>query len=126
MASADEEEANQAMQESNSQGEERILVSVRLRPLNDKEASRREAVDWECIDDNTIMYKNTYLQSGHCIPNSFTFDRVFRCHCSTRQVYEEGAKAVVLSALAFLHMGKLAVGNIYHVWNNRVYYGGHI
>ncbi|MCD7450176.1 hypothetical protein HAX54_004165 [Datura stramonium] len=37
--------------------EERIFVSVRLRPLNEDE--RNDVSDWECIDDTTIIYKNS-------------------------------------------------------------------
>lgn len=37
--------------------EERILVLVRLRPLSEKEISADEVADWECINDNTILYR---------------------------------------------------------------------
>lgn len=65
MGSVDGEEA---MQGSSNREDERILVSVRLRPLNEKEASRKEAIDWECVDDTTIIYKNNSS-------NSFTFGK---------------------------------------------------
>ncbi|CAO2828046.1 unnamed protein product [Amaranthus hypochondriacus] len=90
--------------------EERILVSVRLRPLNEKEASRKEAIDWECINDTTIIYKNNSSPERSLYPNTFTFDRVFRYDCSTRQVYEEGAKAVVLSAVSGINSSVFAYG----------------
>lgn len=100
MGSVDGEEA---MQGSSNREDERILVSVRLRPLNEKEASRKEAIDWECVDDTTIIYKNNSS-------NSFTFDRVFRSDCSTRQVYEDGAKAVVLSVVSGINSSVFAYG----------------
>jgi centromeric protein E len=33
-----------------STGEERILVSVRVRPLNDKEVARNDLSEWACIN----------------------------------------------------------------------------
>ena len=39
---------------------EKILVSVRLRPLNDKEIARGEPAEWECINDTTIISRSTF------------------------------------------------------------------
>lgn len=72
MGSADGDEA---MQGSSGREEERILVSVRLRPLNGKEALRKEAVDWECINGNTIVYKNNLSPERSLYPNYFTFGK---------------------------------------------------
>lgn len=47
--------AEEAMQGS-AGSEERILVSVRVRPLNEKELSRNDLSEWECINGTTIMY----------------------------------------------------------------------
>ncbi|KAL9245657.1 hypothetical protein vseg_019282 [Gypsophila vaccaria] len=89
---------------------ERILVSVRVRPLNEKEAARRELVDWECINDTTIVHKNNLSPERTVYPTSYTFDRVFRPDCSTRQVYEEGAKSVVLSVVGGINSSVFAYG----------------
>ncbi|KAK9678758.1 hypothetical protein RND81_11G231700 [Saponaria officinalis] len=89
---------------------ERILVSVRVRPLNEKEAARRELIDWECINDTTIVHKNNLSPERTVYPTSYTFDRVFRPNCSTRQVYEEGAKSVVLSAVGGINSSVFAYG----------------
>ncbi|KAL4280310.1 hypothetical protein GQ457_03G002330 [Hibiscus cannabinus] len=78
--------------------EERILVLVRLRPLSDKEIVANEVSDWECINDNTILYRNT-LREGSTFPSAYTFDRVFRGDCLTKQVYQEGAKEIALSVV---------------------------
>ncbi|PPD99106.1 hypothetical protein GOBAR_DD03835 [Gossypium barbadense] len=78
--------------------EERILVLVRLRPLSDQEIVANEVADWECINDSTILYRNT-LREGSTFPSAYTFDRVFRGDCSTKQVYEEGAKEIALSVV---------------------------
>lgn len=52
--------------------EEKILVLVRLRPLNEKEIMMNEAADWECINDTSILYRNT-LREGSTFPSAYTF-----------------------------------------------------
>ncbi|GAB2279480.1 hypothetical protein Dimus_014119 [Dionaea muscipula] len=91
-------------------GVERIFVSVRMRPLNEKEMTRNEVVDWECINDNTIVYKNHSAPERSMYPTSYAFDRVFRCNCSTRQVYEEAAKEVALSVVGGINSSVFAYG----------------
>lgn len=60
--------------------EERILVSVRLRPLNDKEILRNDVSDWECINDTTIIYKNVNLSVSErsMYPSAYTFGKLIR------------------------------------------------
>lgn len=68
---ADEPTNGNAQGSSNSQ-EERIFVSVRLRPLNEKEFARNEASDWECFSNNTIAFKSS--QSDRVVfPSSYSF-----------------------------------------------------
>ncbi|PHT68644.1 hypothetical protein T459_28131 [Capsicum annuum] len=64
--------------------EEKILVLVRLRPLSEKEIMRNEVLDWECINETTILYRNS-LQ-----------ERVYKGDCSTREMYEGGTKEIAL------------------------------
>lgn len=72
--------------------EEKILVLVRLRPLSEKEITADEATDWECINDTTILYRNT-LREGSTFPSAYTFGKQYvpmsfglnfklYCHCS--------------------------------------------
>lgn len=72
--------------------EEKILVLVRLRPLSEKEITADEATDWECINDTTILYRNT-LREGSTFPSAYTFGTQYvpmsfglnfklYCHCS--------------------------------------------
>ncbi|KAL4303500.1 hypothetical protein GQ457_10G024660 [Hibiscus cannabinus] len=89
--------------------EERILVVVRLRPLSDKEIIADEVSDWECINDSTILYRNT-LREGSTFPSTYTFDRVFRGDALTKQVYEEGAKEVALSVVSGVNSSIFAYG----------------
>ncbi|KAE8715667.1 Detected protein of unknown function [Hibiscus syriacus] len=58
--------------------EERIFVSVRLWPLNEKEIDRHDASDWECISDNTIIYRNSLSVSEKSMyPTAYTFATIF-------------------------------------------------
>ncbi|KAL3637460.1 hypothetical protein CASFOL_018628 [Castilleja foliolosa] len=92
--------------------EERIKVSVRVRPLNDEEISRNDVSDWECINDDTIVYKNvSYLASERSMyPPAFTFDRVFSSDCYTREVYEQGVKDVAISVVHGINSTVFAYG----------------
>lgn len=54
--------------------EEKILVLIRLRPLSEKETDANESADWECINDTTILYRNT-LREGSTFPNAYTFGK---------------------------------------------------
>ncbi|KAL0448476.1 UNVERIFIED_CONTAM: Kinesin-like protein KIN-7H [Sesamum latifolium] len=92
--------------------EERIHVSVRLRPLNAKEILRNDVSDWECINDDTVVYKNVSLSASDrsMYPTAYTFDKVFRSDCSTREVYEKGAKDVAVSVLSGLNSSVFAYG----------------
>lgn len=90
--------------------EEKILVSVRLRPLNDKELAQNDVADWECINNTTIMIKNNNLPDRSVVPVAYSFDRVFGCDNSTRQVYEEAAKSVALSVMSGINSSIFAYG----------------
>ncbi|XVE87398.1 hypothetical protein DITRI_Ditri18aG0114300 [Diplodiscus trichospermus] len=91
--------------------EERIFVSVRLRPLSEKEIARHDVSDWECISDNTIIYRNSLSVSERSMyPSAYTFDRVFSSDCPNRQVYEAGAKEVALSVVSGINSSVFAYG----------------
>ncbi|KHN45902.1 Kinesin-related protein 11 [Glycine soja] len=103
-----EEQGNMAL--SNAQ-EERIFVSIRVRPLNEREKARHDVSDWECISGNTIRYKN----NGHAEPrplsmDTYAFDRVFGEKCNTKQVYEQGIKEVALSVVRGINSSIFAYG----------------
>ncbi|XP_042386129.1 kinesin-like protein KIN-7C [Zingiber officinale] len=88
---------------------ERIFVSVRLRPLSKKEVAMNDPCDWECINDTTIIFRNN-LSERSISPTAYTFDRVFRSACTTKQVYEEGAKEVALSVVSGINATIFAYG----------------
>lgn len=52
--------------------EEKIVVTVRVRPLNKKELWAKDHEAWECIDDHTIVHKPP-PQDRSAQPASFTF-----------------------------------------------------
>uniref|UniRef100_A0A453RQR6 Kinesin motor domain-containing protein n=1 Tax=Aegilops tauschii subsp. strangulata TaxID=200361 RepID=A0A453RQR6_AEGTS len=87
--------------------EERIMVSVRMRPLNGRESG--DSSDWECISPTTVMFRST-VPDRAMFPTAYTYDRVFGPNCSTRQVYEEGAKEVALSVVNGINSSIFAYG----------------
>ncbi|XP_068658421.1 kinesin-like protein KIN-7A [Aristolochia californica] len=86
--------------------EEKIYVTVRVRPLSEKEQMINEEIVWECSDDHTILFKN----APHERLNTYTFDKVFGPACSTEKVYEEGVKDVALSSLTGINATIFAYG----------------
>ncbi|CAI9103710.1 OLC1v1002245C1 [Oldenlandia corymbosa var. corymbosa] len=89
--------------------DEKILVLVRLRPLSDKEILRSEVSDWECINETTILYRNS-LQERSGLPSAYSFDRVFRGDCPTRNVYDQGVKEIALSVVSGINSTIFAYG----------------
>ncbi|KAJ7979191.1 Kinesin-like protein [Quillaja saponaria] len=87
--------------------EEKILVTVRVRPLSRKEQAMYDLIAWDCLDEHTIVYKSPN-QERTVTP--YTFDKVFAPMCSTQKVYEEGAKDVALSALSGINATIFAYG----------------
>ncbi|VFQ63415.1 unnamed protein product [Cuscuta campestris] len=88
-------------------GEEKILVTVRVRPLSSKEQAVYDLVAWDFPNDHTIVSKNL---SHERHSGSYSFDFVFGPICSTRKVYEEGARDVALSALSGINATIFAYG----------------
>ncbi|XP_074286229.1 kinesin-like protein KIN-7E [Silene latifolia] len=89
--------------------EEKILVLVRLRPLNEKEITKNEVADWECINSSTILYRNS-LQERSGLPTAYSYDRVFSGDCSSKQVYDEGTKEIALSVVSGINSSIFAYG----------------
>ncbi|KAJ6746590.1 KINESIN-LIKE PROTEIN KIN-7B [Salix koriyanagi] len=87
--------------------EEKILVTVRVRPLSRREQALYDLIAWDCPDDHTILFKNPNQERP---ATSYKFDKVFDPSCSTLKVYEEGAKNVALSALTGINATIFAYG----------------
>ncbi|KAI3762790.1 hypothetical protein L1987_53231 [Smallanthus sonchifolius] len=88
---------------------EKIFVSVRVRPMNAKELAKNDTSDWECVNNNTIVYKNASTERS-MYPNAYTFDRVYGNESTTREVYEVGVKRVALSVLNGINTSIFAYG----------------
>lgn len=92
--------------------EEKILVLVRLRPLSEKEAAANEVTDWECINDTTILYRNT-LREGSTFPSAYTFGyimvTVLRGRCMKKDQGELLSQLSVGLTPVYLLMGKQVV-----------------
>ncbi|KAJ3695687.1 hypothetical protein LUZ60_001064 [Juncus effusus] len=87
--------------------EEKIFVTVRVRPLNRKEQLAKDQSVWDCVDEQTVVYKG---QDKSSAPSSYKFDKVFGPSSLTETVYEEGAKDVALSALTGINATIFAYG----------------
>ncbi|KAL2338826.1 hypothetical protein Fmac_013272 [Flemingia macrophylla] len=87
--------------------EEKIRVTVRMRPLSRKEQAMYDLIAWDCLDEHTIVFKNPNQERP---ASTYTFDNVFSPACSTQKVYEEGAKDVSLSALSGINATIFAYG----------------
>ncbi|KAK1437619.1 hypothetical protein QVD17_03413 [Tagetes erecta] len=85
---------------------EKILVTVRLRPLTPRELSKYDLLAWDCPDHNTLASTNLNLN----LNSSYTFDRVFPPSSSNNNVYEQGARDVALSALKGINATIFAYG----------------
>lgn len=58
--------------------EEKIFVSVRLRPLSVRERVRNDVADWECINDETVIYRSHLSISERSMyPTAYTFGKTF-------------------------------------------------
>ncbi|XP_023639145.1 kinesin-like protein KIN-7H isoform X2 [Capsella rubella] len=104
-----------ASEEDHMQGpsvtEEKIYVSVRMRPLNDKERLRNNVPDWDCINNTTIIYRSQLSISDRSMyPSAYTFDRVFGPESCTRHVYDQGAKEVAFSVVSGVNASVFAYG----------------
>ncbi|XP_068641151.1 kinesin-like protein NACK1 [Aristolochia californica] len=89
--------------------EEKIFVTVRVRPLSKKELASKDQMAWECVDGHTIMFKSSSQERTN-LPACYSFDKVFAPACVTDMVYEEGAKDVALSALTGINATIFAYG----------------
>ena len=58
--------------------EETIRVSIRLRPLNDKESAKNDSSDWECINNNSVVFRST-LPDRSMFPQTYTFGKKHKC-----------------------------------------------
>ncbi|KAK9099598.1 hypothetical protein Syun_026643 [Stephania yunnanensis] len=87
--------------------EEKIFVTVRVRPLSKKECALNDQVAWDCVDEKTISSKHINNDRSTA---PYTFDRVFDPTCITPLVYEEGAKDVTLSVLTGINATIFAYG----------------
>ncbi|PHU11672.1 Kinesin-like protein NACK1 [Capsicum chinense] len=87
--------------------EEKILVTIRVRPLSPKEQAAYDLVAWDFPDEQSIISKKL-IHERHAGP--YSFDYVFDPTCSTSKVYEQGAKDVALSALNGINATIFAYG----------------
>ncbi|KAJ7978511.1 Kinesin-like protein [Quillaja saponaria] len=69
-----------------------ISVTIRFRPLSEREYQRGDEIAWYADGDKTV--RNEYNPAS-----AYAFDRVFGQHTTTPEVYEVAAKPVVKAAM---------------------------
>jgi len=71
--------------------ESKINVTVRVKPLLSKEASQVNQQLWQKVSNNTLMNLRT--------KEMFSFDNVFTSEITTKQIFNEQVKDLVISSL---------------------------
>ncbi|KAE8680030.1 Detected protein of confused Function [Hibiscus syriacus] len=69
-----------------------ISVSIRFRPLNEREFLRGDEIAWYADDDKIV--RNEYNPA-----TAYAFDKVFGPHATSQEVYEVAARPVVKAAM---------------------------
>ena len=72
--------------------EDKIQVSIRVRPLNQRERDENQESACSVLDGNSLC-----LTGGD---KAFSFDQVFPEHTRTEDIYSSVAKKIIDSALA--------------------------
>jgi len=75
---------------------ENISVSVRIRPLNQREKDSDQKEAWRVLQGINIAPSDSNPRPG---TSPFAFDNVFAGPCETQEVYERCAKSIMTSAL---------------------------
>ncbi|XP_073041385.1 kinesin-like protein KIN-7D, mitochondrial isoform X2 [Primulina eburnea] len=78
--------------ETTSRSGDSILVTIRFRPLSDREYQRGDEIAWYADGDKIV--RNEYNPT-----TAYGFDRVFGSGASTQEVYEIAARPVVKAAM---------------------------
>lgn len=87
--------------------QDKILVTVRIRPLTPRELAAYDLIAWDCTDENTLVSRNLNHDRHN---GTYTFDKVFDPSCPTRKIYEQGARDVALSAINGINATIFAYG----------------
>ncbi|XP_047941730.1 kinesin-like protein KIN-7D, mitochondrial isoform X1 [Salvia hispanica] len=88
---------------STSRSGDSISVTIRFRPLSDREYQRGDEIAWYTDDDNIV--RNEYNPM-----TAYAFDRVFGPDTITEEVYEVAARPVVKSAMEGINGTVFAYG----------------
>ena len=75
---------------------ENISVSVRIRPLNNREKESDQKEAWRVVGGTNVVPSEHHSRPG---TQPFTFDHVFDGPCETTDVYDRCAKSIMASAL---------------------------
>ncbi|CAL0304256.1 unnamed protein product [Lupinus luteus] len=96
-------EENIAEPLDSSSSHDSISVTIRFRPLSDREYQRGDEIAWYADDDKIV--RNEYNPA-----TAYAYDRVFGPHTNTDEVYEVAAKPVVKAAMEGINGTVFAYG----------------
>ncbi|KAG5541747.1 hypothetical protein RHGRI_021542 [Rhododendron griersonianum] len=94
-------------------GEEKILVLVRLKPLSEEEVAKNNITDWECINENTILFRNSLQERPLLWIALYLIEYLMATARPGTFMRKSHAKEIALSVQVFLLMGKQAVERAY-------------
>jgi hypothetical protein len=85
-------------------------VGIRLRPLSKAERGEGEKEAWRAEGPATLRYTGTVDPKVKHLPLTFAYDRVFAPSADNEEVYEEGARRMVQSAMEGVNATVFAYG----------------
>lgn len=89
--------------------EENMFVSVRLRPLNEKEKTREDEECWKVLPQfNSIALKQK--DGGISKRDTFTYDHIYGTESKTQDIYDEMVDPIVSSVVDGVHGTVFAYG----------------
>ena len=90
-------------------GEERIVVSVRLRPVNAREAERGDGAEWECSGPTTLRFLGTIPERA-MFPATYTYGMYVPSIRILLLLFHYLYILATANAHAFLHVSMLEIG----------------
>lgn len=75
---------------------EKVLVCIRIRPLQDHEKAASERKCWHAHDESVLVHQPVESEAR---ATEYVYNRVFAEECTSEQVYNDCTKQLVLSAM---------------------------
>lgn len=95
---------------------EEISVSIRMRPMNERETSNGLEKIFHCQEEVNAVQQIQYSKGGEIQPvegQTYYFDKVFDCNSTTTEVYNGVAKDIVKGVVKGINGTIFACKSIY-------------